>query len=159
MFINISLLVKYISMFDEMNINISIVDIVAIFLLIFIYFKSDIKMIRYIMTEPVSGSKNVNIEGIIVKIRGINKDLFLTVYVDKIRIKDNFVSSLGWNEKFNICIHAFEPFMERPNMRTYKSSAIDSIYIVGICFLIYLKFILDISIKNMWEIRRIISCL
>ena len=76
MFNNRSLLVMYINMFNDMNNVINSVDIINIFLFIFIYFNNDIKMIKYIIIEPVSGSKNVNIEGIIVIIDRVSNDLF-----------------------------------------------------------------------------------
>ena len=127
MFSNISLFVMYIKILIDRNNVIIIIDVINNFLFIFMYFRSDIKIIIYIMIEPVSGSRKVNIEGIIVIIRSVMIDLFFIAYVDNISINDSLVSSLGWKEKFNICIHAFEPFIERPNIRTYISNIVDII--------------------------------
>ena len=79
-------------------------------------------MIINIIIEPVSGSKKVRIEGIKVIIVNVMNVLFLIVKLLKSSIKLNFVSSLGWNEKLNICIHALDPFITLPNIKTYISS-------------------------------------
>ena len=76
---NISLLDMYKKICIEMTVRIKTIDVMRIFLFIFMYFNKDIRMIKYIIIEPVSGSRKVNIEGIIVNIIKVKNDLFFMV--------------------------------------------------------------------------------
>ena len=71
-----SLFVMYMMMFDVMKRMINIDIRVAIFLFILMYFNKDVRIIKYIIIEPVSGSKNVSIEGIKVIMDRVSNDLF-----------------------------------------------------------------------------------
>jgi hypothetical protein len=63
-------------MFDVMKRMININSKGAIFLFILMCFNKDVRMIKYIIIEPVSGSKNVSIEGIKVIMDRVSNDLF-----------------------------------------------------------------------------------
>lgn len=90
---------------------------------------------KYIITIPVSGSKNVNNAGIMVIIIIIKKSFmssfksllgcFLSNQVNiltLVSIKIILVNSLGWNEPIpGIINQHFEPFTSVPKIRSKKS--------------------------------------
>ena len=105
-------------MFNETN-NMIILDaIINAFLFILQYFNVDRRIMTYIIIAPVSGSKNVRIEGIKVIIVNVKKFFFLIINEESKRIKDVLASSLGWMEKLKMLIHAFEPLIVLPNSNT-----------------------------------------
>ncbi len=71
-----------------------------------------------IIIAPVSGSKNVRIEGIKVIIVNVRKFFFFVIKIANKSISDVFANSLGWMEKLSILIHALEPLIARPNIKT-----------------------------------------
>ena len=121
--------------------------IINVLFFIFKYFNDDNRMIINIIIEPVSGSKKVRTEGIKVIIVNVMNVLFLIIKLLKSSIKLSFVSSLGWNEKLNTCIHALDPFITLPNIKTYISSTKLIMYRGIMNFFRYLKFIF-VDINN-----------
>lgn len=102
----------------EMKIISILVSIIKVFLFIFKYLRVDRSIIINIIIAPVSGSKNVSIDGIIVIIINVKKFFFLIISEDNKSIKEVLANSLGCIEKLNILIHALEPLIVLPNINT-----------------------------------------
>ena len=96
-----------------------------------IFYKKRKNIIKYMITLPVSGSRNVNIDGIKVIINASKITLLSLLFniFDKYIINTTFMNSDGWNApNLGILNHAFEPFIDSPKNNTRINKTIVIMY-------------------------------